>query len=214
MGKEKNKQVVALIILLLLTSAFVYRPVEMAPEKGKSTTLKDAFLTVGNGYGDANQIPLPETIVETLELDDYVQNQYVKEANRVDLYIGYYYSIDKVSSAHDPLVCFPGQGWQINNQAGNKLMVGENRINYSEMVASIGEQKILVMYWFQAHDKTTRKIYKNKLNTLANKLKGKKQDHAFVRISVPFNDRNIEDVRASGVDFIKSFYPLFLGYIN
>ncbi len=72
----------------------------------------------------------------------------------------------------------------------------------------------LVMCWYQAYEKTVPEAYKNKFNALLNKLTGKKQEHAFIRISVPIGEAGPEKARNVGKDFIAAFYPVFLTYVN
>jgi EpsI family protein len=76
------------------------------------------------------------------------------------------------------------------------------------------ERQELVMYWYQAHEKTVPEAYKNKLNALLNKLTGKKQEHAFIRISVPIGKSGPEEAGNVGKNFIAAFYPVFLTYVN
>ena len=44
-------------------------------------------------------------------------------------------------------------------------------------------------------------------------MNSKSQEHAFVRVSVPFTGDTADQARAAGEQFIASFYPVFLAYI-
>lgn len=213
MGNKKNKQIVTIIVMLAFVSVLVYWPFPDT-DRNKSRSLHEALIQPGN-YLVANQSVLSEVTVNTLELDDYVQNRYIKPGeSEVELYIGYYFSLAKLSSAHSPLVCFPGQGWELSETRTNMIEAGGHPVHYMEMTAGLEDHKMLVMYWFQAGEKTAVKIYRNKINALINKLTGNSEDHAFVRVSVPLTHDDIEDARAAGRDFIQSFYPAFFKYVN
>lgn len=165
-------------------------------------------------YTFLDQNPLEENIISTLELDDYANTSYRKTGHIIGLYIGYYFSQGKVSAAHSPLVCFPGNGWKVAGKEQSRFLVGSHEINYEQFIARNGPQELLVMYWFQAHEKTSPDIFINKINAIGNLLTGKKQEHAFVRVTVPLTNLTRDDARHIGENFIKQFYPVFLDYIN
>lgn len=212
MGKKTEKYTLSLIVLLVLTSFFVYRPTDSV-KTTKPTDLQTSLRQVP-GYQVSPNIPLDDGIFTFLELDDYIQTRYLKDGRPIDLYIGYYFTLDKVSAAHSPLVCFPGQGWTITTPDEGRLQVGKNTINYAETIASLEQSQQLVIYWYQAHETTVTQIYRNKLNALVNEVTGGEQEHAFVRVSVPFGESGLEEARNIGQDFISAFYPVFLNYVN
>ncbi len=214
-GNKKNEQLIYLSILLLVASVLVYRT--SAPVKVAKPILLQALLGPVDGYRLVENSPLDEDTVRFLDLDDYTQASYEKNGGIVSLYIGYYNNLGKISAAHSPLVCFPGQGWTVANPTEGRVTVGNNEIDYAEMTASLGEQQELVLYWYQAYDKTVPTVYRNKINAVINRMTGKSQEHAFVRIAVPFvttGKFNKEEARNLGKDFISAFYPTFLSYLN
>ncbi|KJS00628.1 MAG: hypothetical protein VR65_11595 [Desulfobulbaceae bacterium BRH_c16a] len=215
MGKKKTKQLVYLTALLVLTSFLVYRPTELV------RVVKPMSLQVVLGPVDGFKLlattPLDDATVSFLELDDYTQSRYARDRDNVDLYIGYYNGLDKVSAAHSPLVCFPGQGWAVDQPTEHYIEVGQEAVNYAEMVASLGDRKELVLYWYQADNKTVAKVYKNKINAVINKLMGQSEEQAFVRITVPIvpaDGQGVEQARNVGKAFIASFYPVFQSYVQ
>jgi EpsI family protein len=211
-GNKKEKQLISLLLLLTLTSFLVYWPTDSV-EVTKPSGLQ-AVLGPVAGYKILRASPLDDKIFSFLELDDYTQTSYEKDGQAVDLYIGYYFTLDKISAAHSPLACFPGQGWDINQPSEHLLQVDQKEIHYAEIIARLEERQVLVMYWYQAHEKTVPEAYKNKFNALLNKSSGKKPEHAFVRVSVPIDESGSEGARKIGSDFITAFYPVFLRYVN
>ncbi|MDD2465151.1 MAG: EpsI family protein [Desulfobulbus sp.] len=212
MGSKKETQAIILIVLLAITGFLVYRTADSLPVT-KSRDLKTVFGPVA-GYEISYRSPLEEQVYRFLDLDDYTSIGYEKDHAPVGLYIGYYFTPDKVPAAHSPLVCFPGQGWIIDQPVMRRLEVGGHTIHYAEMVARLDDRKELILYWYQAGESTAPEVYKNKMNAMINKFTGKSQEHAFVRVSVPFNNITIEQARVTGQSFIEAFYPMFLSYIN
>jgi EpsI family protein len=151
---------------------------------------------------------------DMLKLDDYVFANFAGENQDVNLYIGYYYTAAKAYAAHSPLVCYPSQGWQIDTHPKrSELAVGPHKIHYEEIVTSHGDQRELVLYWYQARLFTNTRTYQNKISMGYNKLVDNDQQHGFVRVSVPFKDDPYEKVKKAATDFIQAFYPHFVTYI-
>lgn len=213
MGKDKEKQLIILAVLLLATGVLVFFSTTSKRTATKPVNLRTSMETV-SGYPPAHSIPLNAATTSTLELDDYTQSSYEKNGKVLSLFIGYYFSLEKVSAAHSPLICFPAQGWSISQPTKRQLAVNQHTIHYSELLAGIGEHQEVVMYWFQAHEKTTPVVQLNKLYATLNKLTGKSEEHAFVRVSVPVDKSGPDKARKQGEDFIAAFYPSFLTYVN
>lgn len=149
-----------------------------------------------------------------LELDDYLYAVYKDGKDRINLYIGYYFSSDKAYSAHSPLVCYPSQGWKIVEQPRTlEIKVPPYVIHCDEIITAHGENKEIVLYWYQARQYTNTKVYKNKIDLGYNKLLKNDEQHGFVRISVAIQDSSIDETRNTAIDFIRSFYPAFIQYL-
>ena len=214
MGSKKQTRLIVLGLLLAATALLVHMGQGSAVTITKSRNLQTVFGPVP-GYTIAYQSPLAEDIYRFLDLDDYTSVGYSQEGADapVGLYIGYYFSIDKVSAAHSPLVCFPGQGWTLDQPKKRRLYIGGHVINLEEMVVRLENRQELILYWYQAGETTAPEVYRNKFNAVLNKMNGKSQEHAFVRVSVPFTGDTADQARAAGEQFIASFYPVFLAYI-
>ena len=180
----------------------------------KSIALEPELLNLSGHYKIVKN-KLSPRIVEELKLDDFVFQTYSKGGDSVSLYVGYYFSAKKVGAAHDPQVCYPGQGWQLSNKskANYQLKNGE-KINYSSIIAELDEKKELIFYWFQVDDKTADNTLFQKLILFQKKIFHQGENSAFVRISTSLNDKSPEAAQVDLLKFIEDFYPLFLDYVN
>lgn len=211
MGSTKQKQLIILAVLLLALAGFVHRA-EPTMTVQKERLLHEALEKVP-GHPLLSSSEVSREIADFLELDDYIQASYQGAHRPISLYIGYYYSLATLSAAHSPLVCFPGQGWQLQDQTRRTLQLGQERIHYAEMVAQLGDRQELVLYWYQAGHITGPEVYRNKFNAVWNKMSGGSQEHAFVRVTIPFREGGRELARTTGEAFITAFYPAFLTYV-
>jgi EpsI family protein len=210
-GVQPHKLVI-LIICFGLTSILIYRAPTSNPVK-KQMPLAQALSNI-NGWAVNGNTPLNPNIIKALDLDDYVNHTYSNGNNTISLYIGYYLTTTKVGAAHSPLVCFPGQGWVLSNEKQRAVAVGKRHIHVTSMAVNRGDARELVIYWFQAGNKTSPGTFLQKLHGLQNKLFEGREDNAFVRISAPLNNTSEKEAFALITDFIGAFYPRFLWYIN
>jgi EpsI family protein len=205
-------KIIILIICFGLTSILIYRaPTSKAVKK--EVPLAEALADI-QGWSLIENAPLDPKIVKALELDDYANHSYSSGSDTVSLYIGYYLTTKKVGAAHSPLVCFPGQGWVLSKAQKKSLIVQRNNVHLMSMIVSRGEVRELVLYWFQAFDKTSPGTFLQKVYALLAKFLHAREDNAFVRVSAPIAGEDVEAAFLSGSDFIKSFYPVFLEYVK
>ncbi len=212
MGNKKEIKLIVLIVVLLVTCFGAYST--STPEKIiRKATLKQ---TVGplQDYPAFEDITLEPQMITMLDLDEHIFRNYHGAGGNVNLYVGYYFTTDKAYAPHSPLACFPSQGWKITDPVKQHLAVGGQTLSYVELVASIHGQNELILYWYQAGDKTTASVTRNKYNALWNKVMHKRDEHAFVRVSVPFADEaGKEAAKKTAHHFIQSFYPVFIKYM-
>ncbi len=216
MGQVSFLKFTILVCFLGLTGFWINTHDRDEISKTRPATLKQ-FLVQIPGWQLVNIRELDKEIVHSLKLDDYIDADYVNGPQRVSLYIGYYFSGGKVGAAHDPMVCFPGQGWTLSGITSGSIVLptpAREKLRYSIMTASKQDKRQLVIYWFQAHDKNSPNTFGQKLLTLYNKLTLGRGDNAFVRIIVDIKDGSTEQEELTAQRFIKAFYPVFLGYIS
>lgn len=215
MGQIKRLRLWILLVCFGLTAFMVHRQSEGAIGK-PAQTLQRAMERV-EGWQSGRVVPLGSTIVDALLLDDYLFQSFSNERGTVTLYIGYYHTAKKVGAAHDPMVCYPGQGWRVaDNQEGRIDLrdQGGEKVSFSTMTADLDAQKDLVLYWFQAHDQAVADTFSQKLVIFKQKLFGDRENNAFVRITTSLQDQSEEEARELMMSFVHSFYPAFLNYVK
>jgi len=208
----KLHKLVILIICFALTSIVIYRTPSSKPVS-KQVPLSQALSDI-KGWAMKGYTPLDPIIVKALELDDYINHNYSNGYDTVYLYIGYYLTTKKVGAVHSPLVCFPGQGWVVSNTKDKSLTIGGHNLQLTSMVIEMGPRKELVLYWYQAFDKTSSGTFLQKIYALWGKFLNRGEDNAFVRISISMEKQSIEKTFITGMEFINAFYPRFLKYVK
>jgi EpsI family protein len=212
LGFISKSKIIIIVTCFIIASFFIYwEPDSKIAKKDKS--LVDALADI-EGWKKSGLIQIDTRIVDVLNLDDYVNNHFSNGNAIVSLYIGYYRTSKKVAAAHSPLVCFPGQGWDLSDFEEKSLKVGNHMINLMRIIASTPQRKELLIYWFQAYEKTSSGTFYQKINTLLSKFIDGREDNAFVRVTVPIKNMDVDQAYKIGIDFIKAFYPRFLEHVK
>ena len=203
-------KLLVLVGVFLITSLLVYT--QKSPVAAVNVPPLKQFLGQIPGYTTIGDIKLDADAYNMLKLDDYLFTTYANTGGQVTLYAGYYYTSSKAYAAHSPLICYPSHGWQVEGKPkARTLQVGDYQITYEEIVTSYGEQRELVLYWYQARDRANIRVYRNKIDMGYNKLIHNDPKHGFIRVSVPFSGTaNYEGTKKRATDFIEAFYPLLL----
>lgn len=204
-----------LVVLLIFTAAAVHSVKESTPVP-KSQSIVSALDHLEGGWENVQDTPMGQKVVDALELDDYIFRVFRKGNNTLTLYVGYYLTSKKVGAAHDPMVCFPGQGWILTTQKEPEQFpaVDGVTIPYSTMIAEKEGKKELVVYWFQAFDQPYPTTFPQKVGLLKQRLVGGGEDNAFVRITISLEGQSVEVAQQVVNDFVHSFYPGFLRYVR
>lgn len=212
MGHGKARPLIYLAVSMA-AAAILLHALDSEEDVVSKAPLSKVLSQVPN-WSTKGDIPLDENIIQALDLDDYLFRNYAKDGATVTLYIGLYRVAKKVGAAHSPLVCFPGQGWVISKPDSVRLETPGASIQIASMTASKGKQHELLFYWFQARGKTSRGTLMQKIYSFAEAFRGRPTDNAFVRISIPIEEGNSEKQRLAAMDFIRSFYPIFLAHVT
>ncbi|WP_028586087.1 exosortase C-terminal domain/associated protein EpsI [Desulfogranum mediterraneum] len=218
MGNQASLKYLILAVLLLVVCYATYTDGSGSDQGSKASPLM-AELSSFSGYTLSQAIPLSEAHHKMLALDDYIFADYQgsdqsSDQGRVNLYVGYYSSAAKVTAAHSPLVCFPGQGWSISIPLEQEFPLADDALHAAEITATLDEQNLYILYWFQAYHASSPSIYRNKLRTLYNQFFKGEEQNAFVRVSVPIQGNDIPEARKRALAFIGAFYPEFNRYMD
>jgi EpsI family protein len=202
-------------MLILSTGVFINN-LKDREDVIKSSRLGMEFVNI-NGWNFHQDIPLTDGILKGLQLDDYLYRAYSKDGKRAVLYIGYYLTGKKVGAAHDPIVCFSGQGWKLSNRNEQIIQVKSRHLTtlpYLTMVANNGRKKILVAYWFQAGISPYTTTLEQKLGLMLSQVLYKRSDNAFIRVSVSLENKTLTEGLKIISDFLYDFYPEFEQYVT
>jgi EpsI family protein len=151
-----------------------------------------------------------QEVQDVLKADELLTRSYVNMQQQVaaHLFVAYFKSQRTGQTPHSPKNCLPGSGWVPSvsdvihiDIPGRPLPIEVNRY-----VVAKGDQKSLVLYWYQSRDRVVASEYKAKFYVVADALRYNRTDTALVRVVVPVADGNVEKSQKAAIDFVQSFY--------
>ncbi|MFM2123632.1 MAG: EpsI family protein [Acidobacteriota bacterium] len=199
-------------VLLVLQGALLFSSVrqEVVPESRPLAAMPrdlGAWKFVQDGVVD------PETMA-VLQADDILNRVYVKGQTPVSFFVAGFRSQRTGKAPHSPKNCLPGSGWLPLDDRIIQVDVGQRgSIEVNRYVIAHGDQRSLVLYWYQSRDRAVASEYKAKFWVVADAMRYNRTDTALVRIVVPIENKNEAAAENAAKDAVKSFYSTLLGYL-
>ncbi len=86
-------------------------------------------------------------------------------------------------------------------------------IQVNRYVVAHGDERSLVLYWYQSRDRAIASEYKAKFWVVVDAMRLNRTDTALVRVVVPIVNRDEEAADKSAADFVRSFYGTLRQYL-
>jgi EpsI family protein len=177
----------ALVAALMLATALLLQAHSRKEIFPPRTPLSALPLKIGNWSG--RNYTLDQQTLDILGPGEYLVRDYDNVESPqppVNLYIAYFPSQKAGDTIHSPSHCLPGGGWvptlrqKIQLRRPDRTLFPVNRY-----VVSKGEDRQLVLYWFQAHGRAVASEYWAKYYLIADSIRMNRSDGALVRLMSP-----------------------------
>lgn len=206
----KGRYALALTILLLLQGGLFYG-VAMRPEAVPSVTPLESFPNQIGPWQMLKDLPIEKEVQDVLRADDTLNRLY---GNRSDnsgafLFIAFFKTQRSGQAPHSPKNCLPGAGWEpIESEPLSIQVPGRSEpILTNRYVVARGDEKSLVLYWYQSHNRIIAGEFEAKFWLIADSIRYHRSDSALVKVVVPVRDGNVQGATKSAVDFVQSVFP-------
>jgi len=187
-------QTIGLLTLLLLTGITAWwlslRPVAASD----AATLRT--LPAELAGWNAVDIPMEQDVADMLRADANVQRAYIHPLGFVVyVYVGYYGTARGGTPEHTPEMCYPAQGWQID-ETGSVAIGGNGGFMARELVVEKEGERRLVHFWYRTQAKTgIQSTAALRWSHLQARLFAGRGDGALVRLDAPIEDDDIDAAR-------------------
>lgn len=158
-----------------------------------------------------------EKTLTVLGVDDYFLGSYLApDSFWIHLYVGFYQSQSEGDQIHSPKNCMPGAGWNIIRTELEELDIPGNRHEKTKVIKLLlqkGEQKQVMLYWFQAGGRIIASEYMQKIYMVIDSITRHRTDGSFVRLIAPVigNDEETSLIRLKS--FAGKLMPILHEYI-
>lgn len=149
----------------------------------------------------------PETQA-ILRADDALTRVYGNSASeQASLFIAAFRSQRNGKAPHSPKNCLPGNGWVQLEQSEISIDAGAARpVDANRYVVAHGDDRSLVVYWYQSRDRTVANEFEAKFWVVADAIRYNRTDTALIRVIVPIANRDTDASQRIAINFIRAFY--------
>ena len=151
---------------------------------------------------------------DILKADDLLNRFYSSGNQGANLFVAAFRSQRNGKAPHSPKNCLPGSGWTPLNSGTVAIDVGRAMpIVVNRYVVAHGDDRSLVLYWYQSRDRSIASEYTAKFWVVVDAMRLNRTDTALVRVVVPIVNRDEDAAAKSATDFVKAFYGTLREYL-
>jgi EpsI family protein len=120
-------------------------------------------------------------------MNQYLMRSYGSAASdpQFTLYVGYYESQTQGRTIHSPRNCLPGAGWEALDFQSARVDTPEGPVIVNRYIVQRGDDRALVLYWYQGRGRVAANEYRVKLDLLRDAALERRTEEALVRVMVP-----------------------------
>jgi EpsI family protein len=209
-----NSRYARWLILVLALQSFVYYTVASRPELTPVIAPLSTFPTAMNGWVMVRDQPLEREVLDVLKADDTLNRIYRGPApfSEASLYMAFFKTQRYGQAPHSPKNCLPGSGYEPTENGFISIPVPGSQapIVANRYVVARGEEKSVVIYWYQSHNRVIASEYAAKFWLVADAIRYHRSDTALIRVVVPVVQNDAAAATRSGVAFVQAIFPTIL----
>ena len=170
------------------------------------------------GPWTGTDIAIPQDILDILGAGDFLLRVYrTSETPQpyVDLFIAYFPSQRSGDSIHSPKNCLPGAGWSpVESERVTLSLPGHTPFPANRYVIAKGDDRMLVLYWYLAHDRAVASEYWAKFYLVADAMRLNRSDGSLIRVTTPLGrGENMDTAQQRLLSLAENVTPLIDRYI-
>jgi EpsI family protein len=154
--------------------------------------------------------------MDVLRADDTLNRVYRSPSSAADasLFVAGFRTQRNGKSPHSPKNCLPGSGWTQLSSDDYPIDVGlEAPIVVNRYVIAHGQEREMVLYWYQSRDRVVADEFKAKFWVVADAMRLNRTDTALVRVIVRIDNSDEAAATRTGAEFVKAFFTTLRGYL-
>jgi EpsI family protein len=160
---------------------------------------------------------MEQEVKDVLRADDYINRSYVDKQNGAyaNLFVAFFKSQRQGQAPHSPKNCLPGSGWiwTVSDTIPVTIPGRAEPIRINRYIVTKGDQRGLVLYWYQSRDRVVASEYTAKIFVVADALRYNRTDTALVRVWAPVPENHEKEATEAAVGFVQSFFGVLRQYL-
>lgn len=189
MNRSLNFRFWLLLIVLLLGGAIINVWENAGEAKISRKSLKEFPAQIGSWRQQGDDLRFDNETEKVLRADDYVSRNFQSNGRLASLYVGYYATQRNGATYHSPLNCLPGSGWVMSDSGRMTIApAGAPSFEANRYVIQNGNQRALMIYWYQGRGNAVASEYWAKIYTVLDSVRRRRSDGALVRVMTPLGN--------------------------
>src|SRR5882724_2611707 len=184
---KSSSRFALLLIAIVLTGILVNTWAYLGEAHVVRKELKDFPQQISSWRQTGSDQQLDSETMSVLKASDYLMRDYRNADGQVaNLYVGYYATQRDGATYHSPLNCLPGAGWTMSDADRVSIALPDGRsITANKYLIQNGDQKDLLVYWYQGRGRAVASEYWGKFYTVLDSVRLRRSDGAMFRVTVP-----------------------------
>jgi EpsI family protein len=206
-----NGTAARILALVLLLQAVAYYAVASREDVIPAVPPLSEFPKEVDGWGMARDFPIEKEVQDVLRADDTLSRVYVnpQRTDSASLFIAFFKSQRGGQAPHSPKNCLPGSGWQptVDKKLPIAVPGRPDPIVVNQYVIERGDDKSVVLYWYQSHNRVIASEFAAKFWLVADAVRYRRSDTALVRIIAAVRNGDTATAAAMAEAFARATYP-------
>lgn len=209
----KPARVLTVLLLAQLVGLFAVSRKETVP----LARPLDQFPAVLGDWTMVDEASVEKDVMDVLRADDVLSRTYADRVNQrgANLFVAYFKSQRAGQAPHSPKNCLPGSGWMPSESDMLAIPIAgrSEPIQVNRYVVAKGEDRSVVLYWYQSRNRTIASEYRAKFYLVADAIRYNRTDTALVRVVVPVNQNDTAAATETATHFVQAFFPTLRQYL-
>jgi len=175
----------ALAVAVLFASTFAVAQVARPVAAPEAIALETIPMTLA-AWAGSEAPPLDPEVARVLGADQYVHRFYAQSgAPTIEMDVAYYAQPRVGATAHSPLNCLPGNGWNMSAPSLRQVGLAGDTWTVREVTVSRGNDRFAMSYWFQNRQRVDYNEFAARWHVFTDALRRRPSDTAMVRVMTP-----------------------------
>src|SRR5947207_1261153 len=210
MSMLKNKYARVLTAVLLVQATAFYATA-FRKERVPEVRPLSSFPAAVGGWQLKQDVKIEQEVLDILKADDTLNRVYLNPTQTAAayLFIAFFKTQRYGQTPHSPKNCLPGSGWEPLESAAVSIPIAGRAqpIVSNRYVVARGEEKSVVLYWYQSRNRTIASEFSAKFWLIMDSIRYHRSDSSLVKIVVPVRNDNVDAATKTAVEFAKSVFP-------